>query len=107
MAKIDFENEIKRILDDLKKYDPEKIILFGSAARGEITEDSDIDVLIIKKTNKRFVDRIGDVLRLWKAGILALEPIVLTPAEFKRMQAEKRFFIENILKEGKVVYEKR
>ena len=43
---------IDLIIEDLKKYEPEKIILFGSFARGEIDEYSDIDLVIIKNEKK-------------------------------------------------------
>jgi predicted nucleotidyltransferase len=48
--KLDFEKEIMSITKQLIEKDvPEKIILFGSAARGDIGPDSDADFLIIKK----------------------------------------------------------
>lgn len=40
-------------------YAPERIILFGSFAYGEPDEDSDIDLLIIKDTHERFLDRMS------------------------------------------------
>jgi predicted nucleotidyltransferase len=43
------------IIEELKAYNPEKIILFGSSARGEEDEHSDIDLVIIKKTRDRFL----------------------------------------------------
>jgi len=47
---VDFEKQIESITAQIiKKYKPEKIILFGSAARGEISADSDADFLIVKK----------------------------------------------------------
>jgi len=47
------EREINRIAEQvIKRYKPERIILFGSAARGEFSENSDIDMLIIKKLGK-------------------------------------------------------
>ena len=47
---LDFDKEIQSITKQLiEKYGPEKIILFGSAARGETRPDSDADFLIIKK----------------------------------------------------------
>jgi len=47
---IDFEKEINYITRQIiEKYKPEKIILFGSAARGELNLNSDADFLIIKK----------------------------------------------------------
>jgi len=52
--------EIVKII--VRDYGPvEKIFLFGSAARGETDEYSDLDLIIIKKTSDRFVKRLGDV----------------------------------------------
>lgn len=44
-----FDDQIKRALKSIKKYNPDKIILYGSVARGDFDENSDIDLLIIKK----------------------------------------------------------
>ena len=49
---------IRKIILDIaekirKNYDPEKIILFGSFAYGKATRDSDIDMLIVKRTRKK------------------------------------------------------
>ena len=49
-----YEHAIERIVAQLcKTYGPEKIILFGSCARGDFGEDSDIDLLIVKETALR------------------------------------------------------
>ena len=53
------EETLDRILDALKThYAPEQVIVFGSLASGHVTETSDLDLLIVKKTDKRFYDRI-------------------------------------------------
>ena len=60
-----YQSEIRKLTEVIsKEYKPEKIILFGSMARNQANEDSDIDMLIIKKTKKRKVERIGEVLNL-------------------------------------------
>lgn len=87
----------KELVDLKRKYNAEKLILFGSYARGDFNEGSDLDVVLIKNTNKRFIDRIGDALKIYK-GKLPLEPFVYTPEEFKKMK--NRDFIKIILKEG-------
>ncbi len=48
----------------IKEYQPKKIILFGSYAYGEVNRDSDIDLLIIKNTDKKPIDRWVEVKRL-------------------------------------------
>lgn len=89
-----------------RKYKPEKIILFGSAAAGQIHEDSDADLAIIKKTKKRLYDRIGEVSALVPHGI-PLDIMVYTPEEFEQMRRDKYgyFVREEILAKGKVLYE--
>lgn len=62
---------ISRIVEKIKEgYNPRKIILFGSYARGNPTEDSDIDLLIIKETNKRRDERFVDVNEILKKGVV-------------------------------------
>lgn len=99
-----FQKEIKSLIRQIRtKYRPEKMILYGSAAKGKANEDSDIDMLIIKKTKRRFVDRISDVLKLCDYNI-PFEPIVYTPEEIKERIKLGDFFIIDILKKGKVLY---
>lgn len=96
----------QKIVEKLKPLNPEKIILFGSFARGKAKADSDIDVLIVKKTDKRPVDRIADVLKLVWGNIPHIEPQVLTPEEFDEAIVNNNFFItQEVLKYGKVIYE--
>jgi predicted nucleotidyltransferase len=63
--KEEVENILSEIVEKLKsEYKPLKIILFGSYAYGNPTEDSDIDLLILKDTTKRRVDRFVQVKRI-------------------------------------------
>lgn len=106
MTKADFEAEIKKLTNQIvAKYKPEKIILFGSVARGKPGPDSDIDILIIKKKpRKKFHHRIGDVLNTVDYDI-PLEPLVYTPKELKQRISLGDFFIEEVLATGKVLYD--
>lgn len=87
-----------------QKYRPEKMVLFGSLANGKIREGSDIDLLIVKKTKKRSVERIGEVLSLCKYNI-AFEPLILTPKEIEQRLNNGDGFLEEVLENGRVVYE--
>ncbi len=89
----------------VKNYNPEKIILFGSFAYGNPKPSSDIDLLIIKKTNKKRVERIKDVLMKVNSNY-PLEPLVYSPEELEERLAIGDFFFEDILKKGKVLYAK-
>ena len=85
-----------------KKYHANKVILFGSYAYGKPHECSDIDLLIIKETNDRSIDRIVDVKRLvrkLREGI-PFSPIVITPTELDNRLKIGDQFIEEILERG-------
>jgi predicted nucleotidyltransferase len=87
-------------------YRPEKIILFGSAATGNAREDSDLDLLIIKRTKKPYFERVLEVCRaihIWRSTDI----IVLTPEEYDRALADNRYLLtKEILPKGKVIYER-
>ncbi|MBI4318845.1 MAG: nucleotidyltransferase domain-containing protein [Chloroflexi bacterium] len=89
----------------VRHYNPEKVIVFGSYARGDVHEGSDLDLIIVKETHERFTDRIGTVLRACDFDV-AVEPLVYTPAELQRMVDRGSDFILTALKEGRVVYER-
>jgi len=97
---------ISSIITKLKPLNPHRVILFGSYAKGNAKTDSDIDLLIIKNTNKRPVDRIKEVLNLTWGYSPRIEPQVLTPKEFDNAIKQKHYFItEEVLKYGKTIYE--
>ncbi len=98
-----FINIIQNIICN---YAPQKIVLFGSYARGEAHEGSDIDLMLIKETSKRFIDRIGDVIKL-NNTLLPLEPLVYSPLELETMKKERRDFIMTIEEEGIEIYDAR
>jgi len=90
----------------VREYKPEKIILFGSFAYGKPKASSDIDMLIVKKTKKRRIDRIKDVLYLINNN-LPFEPIVYTPGEINERLTLGDFFLQTVMQKGKILYEKR
>ncbi len=89
------------IADQFRWYDPDRIILFGSHARGEPA--ADIDVVIIKDTADRFLDRLRDVYGRWTIPV-AVDILVYTPSEWARMIDEERGFILRVLREGREIY---
>jgi predicted nucleotidyltransferase len=73
--------------------------LFGSYARGDADELSDLDLILVVDTDERFVQRAAAFDDLYEIG-LALEIMVYTPAEFEAMRAEERPFLTSALEEG-------
>ncbi len=87
-------------------YRPEKIILFGSLASGQVGEWSDLDLVIIKETDKPFLQRSEEVALLCMAPV-GIDYLVYTPAEFAQMIASRNpFIVEEVLQKGKVLYER-
>ncbi len=90
----------------ITEYAPQKVILFGSYAYGSPGPDSDIDLLIIKETSERFLDRWVAVQRIL-TGIhrtIPVEPLVITPQELEKRLAIGDQFISEILEKGQVLY---
>jgi len=92
------KDELKRIVQVIKsEYDPEKIILFGSMAVKKVHEWSDIDLLIIKRTPKRLIERT----------LVGIDLFIYTPEEYELLLKEKSSFMLSVIKTGETVYEKR
>ena len=98
---------IQKMVKKLRnKYTPQKIILFGSYAYGNPKSNSDIDLLIIKKTSERFIDRWLTVRRILTDPMrtIPLETLVLTPQELSERIAKGDQFLAEILEKGEVLY---
>jgi len=91
----------------IREYEPEKLILFGSAAQGEVHEWSDLDLVVIKRTDKPMLERIEEVLRLVRPKV-GLDVLVYTPEEMEDLITERRVFVlDEIIYKGAVAYERR
>src|SRR5437867_863112 len=88
----------------VREYDPDRIILFGSRALGTATEDSDIDMLVVKETASRPLDRRVHVERLLRDRSVPLDIHVYTPREILTLFSIGDPFIEEIVEKGRVVY---
>ena len=102
------QHELQRIIDILiHRYQAEKLILFGSAAQGEIHEWSDLDLVVIKKTDQPLLARIEEILRLVRPQV-GLDVLVYTPEEVEALVDERRAFVlDEIIYKGAVAYERR
>ncbi|MGB9607137.1 MAG: nucleotidyltransferase domain-containing protein [bacterium] len=97
------EEELNRMLPLIIKSGVKKVILFGSLAKGVVHKGSDIDLVIVKDTKKRFLDRLDEYYSLLSPKV-ATDIFVYTPEEFEEMMKEGGF-LHSALKEGKVLYE--
>jgi predicted nucleotidyltransferase len=96
---------IRRFARDVAaKFQPEKIILFGSYAYGTPNENSDVDILVIMPAKNR-LDQAWKICRTVEAPF-SMDLIVRTPKEMKWRLEEKESFTTEIVTKGKVLYEK-
>jgi hypothetical protein len=79
--------------------------LFGSFATGDISEGSDIDIMVVADFGAGFLDRIKLLLDLNHFG-LPIEPIGYTVGEFERMKEAGNRFIALVLETGKLLYQR-
>jgi len=98
------QKELDRICRELIALNARKIILFGSLARGEASMSSDLDLIVILKSEKNFLDRTRWIYRTLKPETAA-DILVYTPGEFERIKNTSAL-VRRAQKEGKVLYEK-
>ena len=100
----DLEWLVERIRDE---YEPEKIILFGSLARGNTHEWSDIDLIVVKDTEMSYGERVKallPVLRGWRGGA---DILVYSLEEYERARKRHSAFLGEAEAEGITLYERR
>ncbi len=96
-------NEIVRRI--IERFQPEKIILFGSYAYGKPTLNSDVDLLVIMDSDLRPAQRSAAVYPVAAVNaFLPMDILVRTPAEIEQRLQMGDFFIAEILEKGKVLY---
>jgi uncharacterized protein len=104
-SKTVYPAEVGRAIESIAQgYSPNQIWLFGSYARGDYHRDSDLDLIMIKETNKKLPDRIEDVLQYCPPG-LAVEPLVYTRKEKDLLLTQRNRFLEQAFSEGVLVHE--
>jgi uncharacterized protein len=88
-----------------EKYGVLKAYLFGSIARKEVSRSSDVDLLLIRNTDKRYLDRLDGILSetLDVVEERNVDLIIYTPSELEAMIDTP--FIRSVMEESVVIYE--
>lgn len=94
---------VRRIVE---KFHPEKIILFGSYARGTAGPDSDVDLLVVMPITGSHVDKSLEVRNALSGMGLAKDIFVVTPEEVQEYGHIVGTIIKTAVHEGKVLYER-
>jgi predicted nucleotidyltransferase len=95
----------RRLAPPLAAAGAKRAIIFGSHARGEADEWSDLDLLIVADTDLPFLDRFRAFRALYDVYPHSMEILVYTPEEFAQMVMAENSFIEQVLKDGLTIHE--
>jgi predicted nucleotidyltransferase len=93
----------QEIVSTFLPFEPQRIILFGSFARGDEDEESDIDLIIVYSTTKRFLARLEELYLSWNIP-KGVDILAYTPEEYDKMLEESDFLREAV-RWGRVIHE--
>ena len=93
----------ENIIMTFRRFNPEKIILFGSMSRKDWDEASDVDVIVVYRTDKSFMGRLKELYESWNIP-KAADILAYTPSEFNEM-VNANFFVRKAVREGEIIYE--
>lgn len=105
---------LEQILKSLKKMGPKMIMVFGSYSKGELDEDSDLDLLIVlneREVPKTYDEKIEMKLRIRKSireinKKIAIDLLVYTLPEYEEFVKGNSSFSKEIIETGRILYEK-
>ena len=89
------------------RFNPYRIILFGSYAVGNPDKDSDIDLLVIKDTALPRHKRSFEIQKSLIGSMIPMDILVYTPQEFDQEKKEKYSFLNSAIKNSKILYERK
>ena len=89
----------------VERFHPRRIVLFGSHARGDADQDSDLDLFIEMETARRPPERAIEISSAFGLHPWPMDILVYTPEEVRRLKAIHGTLLEEIEREGKVLYE--
>ncbi len=103
LTKTEIEMIVARIVERMQ---PQKVIIFGSYAKGTATIKSDLDIFIIKETELPPANRTVTLMPLLARVLIRVDVHVYTPEEVEAYSEEPFSFVNSVLKTGKTVFVK-
>ena len=100
----DILNQVVRRIAE--RFRPEKIIVFGSYARGELSRDSDLDLLVVMEVNGSCRRKANEIDLALADRTVPMDVIVVTPAQFDRQKDLVGTIVREAARQGKVLYER-
>ncbi|HEV2772339.1 MAG TPA: nucleotidyltransferase domain-containing protein [Thermoleophilaceae bacterium] len=99
------QEEIDELVGQIvARIEPQKVILFGSYAKGTATIRSDVDLLVIKETELPIARRTDDLRPLLSRSLIPVDVHVYTPEEVEEYGKDPMAFINSVLKSGRTVF---
>lgn len=99
------QKAIDQVVEQIvEKFKPQKIILFGSYGRGNPRPESDVDLLVVMKTSDKKINQSLEIRRHLDV-MFGLDLVVYTSKRVKERVDMGDWFLRDVLKEGKVLYE--
>ncbi len=103
---VNFQSILSNMVEKMCRVgSPEKIILFGSRARGDCKADSDIDLLVVENSDLPRYKRSARYRKAVVGLFVAKDIVVWSPEEIAEWESVPNAFVTTILREGKVLYE--
>jgi len=88
----------------VRRFHPEKVILFGSCARGDAGSDSDVDLMVVMPVSGSKLDKIVEIRGILDSFRVPKDVIVVTPDEFDDYADIIGTIVRPAVKEGKLLY---
>ena len=88
----------------VQEFQPERVILFGSYAYGTPTSDSDVDLLVVLSHEGKGTRKAIEILNTINPKI-PVDLLVRTPEQLDRRLAWNDFFLQEVVKKGRILYE--
>ena len=85
----------------------ERVILFGSYARGEARESSDVDLMVVAESDLPRFKRSRNLYKLFRPYPFGMDLVVYTPQEVERGKRSPLSFVSAVLRDGKTLYVRR
>ena len=102
----------RRLIEHIKdriveRFDPSRIIVFGSHARGTAQATSDLDIFVEMESSRPPLQRAIEVDSIFGLRIWPMDVFVYTPAEVEQLRQQRSSFLSAIESDDKVLYERR
>ena len=107
MTQIEIDNMLDEMVRKIiEQFHPDKIILFGSYARNEYTEDSDFDILVVMPAENSQRQKANEIDLALADRTVPMDLIVVTPEQFDRQKVLIGTIVYHAAREGRVIYER-